>query len=540
MREETGTPVLIEVAEAEDDVDAEAQGEGNQSSDDDPYDENNVGMKSSAPTGLPFSDGCKKPESIIRNRQKNLSKTIRGDHLIRSGHDDAEKIELMTGLFKHATSLVIGSGSDADHMPTDENMRDAFKLWLQAARMGHILSMRSVGVSHYYGHGTARDHQQAARWFRKCADQGDNTARFYLAILAYTGEGVQQSYVDAARLWRECADNGSGEAAFFVGGLYFYEHLDDRPLRERSPEASFSGDPISTPFEDMPKVVNPSIAHPDVASILFWFQRAAELGYGWAALQLSYLHEEGLVQWGFAQNRALALDNLQSAVRMGIPKAMHTLGEWYVEGLRVPQNAARAVELIREAASLGFGPSLDKLASAYYSGQVPGVEQDVDEAMRLWERAYRKGYGSAAFSLGCLHYYCDSKLKKEKRDLKECVRWWKRSAHRGYQKAWIGLGNCAMNGEGMDRDYWLAVKYWERGKTGPGEMGYQMLEFLADSDDEEKISAHKKKEKRRRRRAERRRRRKERQEAEEKLNFKITKINRTVFFAQNNYIHLIF
>jgi hypothetical protein len=47
------------------------------------------------------------------------------------------------------------------------------------------------------GKGVPRDSAEAAKWFRKAADQGDAQAQFNLAVMYGYGEGVPQDYVEA-------------------------------------------------------------------------------------------------------------------------------------------------------------------------------------------------------------------------------------------------------------------------------------------------------------------------------------------------------
>ena len=58
------------------------------------------------------------------------------------------------------------------------------------------------------GHGVPQSNVEAARWFRKAADQGDAGAQYYLGNMFEQGRGVALSDVEAARWYRKAADQG--------------------------------------------------------------------------------------------------------------------------------------------------------------------------------------------------------------------------------------------------------------------------------------------------------------------------------------------
>ena len=62
------------------------------------------------------------------------------------------------------------------------------------------------------GQGVPQDYAEAMKWYRKAADQGDDTAQYNLGLMYYNGRGVPQDYV-AAHKWFSLA------AARATGGL---------------------------------------------------------------------------------------------------------------------------------------------------------------------------------------------------------------------------------------------------------------------------------------------------------------------------------
>ena len=65
--------------------------------------------------------------------------------------------------------------SSSDGM-TEENIR-AFGLFQTAANAGRIDAQFYLGICYYYGKGVPQDHAEAARWYRKAAEQGHANAQ---------------------------------------------------------------------------------------------------------------------------------------------------------------------------------------------------------------------------------------------------------------------------------------------------------------------------------------------------------------------------
>ena len=100
---------------------------------------------------------------------------------------------------------------------TEENIR-AFDFFIRAAEAGHSKAQFLVAeLCYWFGAGVPLDYVEAAKWYRKAAEQGDATAQFALATCYQFGEGVPQDSVEAAKLYRLAADQGNWEAKLLLG-----------------------------------------------------------------------------------------------------------------------------------------------------------------------------------------------------------------------------------------------------------------------------------------------------------------------------------
>jgi TPR repeat protein len=63
----------------------------------------------------------------------------------------------------------------------------------------------------------AGKHMEAAKWFRKAADQGSEDAQYYLGQMFRSGQGLLQGYAEAAKWYRRAAEQGHVLAQYILG-----------------------------------------------------------------------------------------------------------------------------------------------------------------------------------------------------------------------------------------------------------------------------------------------------------------------------------
>ena len=56
------------------------------------------------------------------------------------------------------------------------------------------------------------NYTEAAKWYRKAAEQGDDAAQYYLGVCYANGQGVAQGYVEAVKWFRKAAEQGDADA----------------------------------------------------------------------------------------------------------------------------------------------------------------------------------------------------------------------------------------------------------------------------------------------------------------------------------------
>lgn len=79
---------------------------------------------------------------------------------------------------------------------------------LALAGKGDANAQGRVGAMYYLGEGTSEDIAEAAKWFRKAADNGLVEAQVVMAALSDIGQGVSQDYTAATNWYEKAAGQG--------------------------------------------------------------------------------------------------------------------------------------------------------------------------------------------------------------------------------------------------------------------------------------------------------------------------------------------
>lgn len=106
----------------------------------------------------------------------------------------------------------------------DAAMRDdyfeAARLFKRAAEQGHAEAQLYLGLLYKEGKGLPKDDRASANSFRKAAEQGSPEAQFNLGLMYYVGQDVPQDYAESAKWYRLAAKQGNGYAQANLGHMY--------------------------------------------------------------------------------------------------------------------------------------------------------------------------------------------------------------------------------------------------------------------------------------------------------------------------------
>ena len=77
-----------------------------------------------------------------------------------------------------------------------------------------------VGGRNVFGEGVPQNYAEAAKWFRRAAQQGHNDAKFVLALIYSLGRGVPQDNAESMKWLRNAAEHGHARAQSMLGLSY--------------------------------------------------------------------------------------------------------------------------------------------------------------------------------------------------------------------------------------------------------------------------------------------------------------------------------
>jgi uncharacterized protein len=229
---------------------------------------------------------------------------------------------------------------------------EAAKWFRKAADQGYAPAQSLLGLMLRDGQGVPQDDAQAAKWFRKAADQGYAQAQGMLGIMLHGGQGVPQDYAEAAKWFRRAADQGDADAQVMLGITLH----DGRGVPQ------------------------------DYSEAVKWYRKSADQGEAVAQLNLGVALHDGQ---GVPQDYVEAAKWYRKAADQGSASAQYNLGDMLRDGQGMPQNYAEAAKWYRKAADQGYASAQLSLGTMLHNGQ--GVPQDYAEAATWFRKVAEQG-----------------------------------------------------------------------------------------------------------------------------------------------------
>jgi len=284
---------------------------------------------------------------------------------------------------------------------------------------------------------------EAAKWYRKAADQGHAEAQYQLGDLYYST--VNGGEAEAAKWYRKAADQGHAEAQFHIGDCY----------------AEGTG-----------------VAKDEVEAIK-WFRKAADQGCVWAQYRLGECYENGTgvstdaieaVKWYRKAAEPVDLSTNTSdfptwAIWNQRADAQSALAQCYSNGVGVVEDRQEAARWSLEAhrshgesghAYLNMLNSLAETGNAFYEYQVAEHTADPIEALTWYRKAAEHGEDYMQMHLA----ECYKNGVGVSANAVEAAKWYRKAADHGDGLAQDTLGNCYLEGNGVPKNYVEAYKWF--------------------------------------------------------------------------------
>lgn len=274
--------------------------------------------------------------------------------------------------------------------------------------------MLEKGMGYYIG----KDYTDAAKWFKKAAEQGYAGAQYNLGIMYAKGEGVSQSEAEAVKWFERAAEQGVAEAQCCLG----YAYANGEGVVRNKSEA------------------------------IKWYRKAAEQGNAKAQHWLGVTYKYGL---GVSKSDTEAVKWYLKAAKQGYAAAQYCLGCMYSNGQGISKNNAEAIKWYGKAAEQGNTNALERLQALQSQAKQTnnsismsakeinnrGIDyynaKDYENALIWFKKAAEQGYVAAQYNLGIMYRNGKGLLIE---DYANAIKWFEKAAKQGYSGAQYQLG----------------------------------------------------------------------------------------------------
>jgi hypothetical protein len=242
---------------------------------------------------------------------------------------------------------------------------------MQKLVMAAISAFKAVDNSAIaYGRGLkayfAGDYTTSMNELRPLAERGYARAQAKVGGMYNLGHGVPQNLEEAERWYRLAAEQGNADAQCWMGQYFdqeiFLQYSGVEWLGEREHRDNMIAEP--------------------------WYRRAAEQGHAWAQFRIGQMHYAGCdngAEMVVERDDREAERWFRLAAKQGNAEAQYRLSD-------IELHTSKQLHWCRLAANQGYGPAQHQLGM-WYSNDIPWhVEPDPVEAARWFRLAAENGY----------------------------------------------------------------------------------------------------------------------------------------------------
>lgn len=254
---------------------------------------------------------------------------------------------------------------------------------LTQAEGGDALAMNLLGIYHSGKATTSdsvpRDLDQAIRWYRKAADQGDSASMSALAFIYLSRRGDS---AQALHWLRQAASSGDGSAMLQLSQIYGDGNgVPQDAAKSYAWARKAAQKKVSlASLELAEKYFHGNGTRQDYVEAAHWYREASEKGSAVATLKLAQLYINGK---GLAKDAKRSFELAKASAEAGLPIAMYRLGRYYLIGVGTPKEVAEGRRWLEKAASLGDENAMFNLSFLYDRRPDLARETSVDSGMAV-------------------------------------------------------------------------------------------------------------------------------------------------------------
>ncbi len=384
---------------------------------------------------------------------------------------------------------------------------------------GNAVAQTALAERYLSGNDGGSNPEEALRWYRRSADQGNGTALYTLGYMAESGTGIPADGATAVTYYQAAAEAGVAEAQTNLGALLEEGRLVDRDMAKAIEWYQRAADRGSAPAQvNLARLLRAGHAVPaDPATAASLLHAAADQGHPAGARLVA----EDIA----ATDPVGARQLLMTATAGGDRQGRVALAEMMIEGRGGPVDLLTAKELLEPLAAESFAPAQFALGRLYRDAperpaasrpvaqrtpataptpqkaiaiggsggwvkradgswslrpaaqehpatvqavamttvepppaKDPGVYRDETRAAKLIEAAARSGLVPAALATGVLYY----QGRGLPQDMTTAAAWYRVAAEAGSTVAQANLGVLYANGRGVPLDPTQAAAWFAK------------------------------------------------------------------------------
>lgn len=313
-----------------------------------------------------------------------------GQHFLRHDFDEGVKWLRLGAERNDATAQVFLGDCLLNRKEPFNESKDAVK-WVRAAA-----HKSAGGLARTDGQIFSANHNEAAKWYRKAAENDDGKGQRMLGLCYNYGIGLPIDLAQASKWYREGADR------YDVGAMILLADCYARGV---------------------------GMTQNNAAAVKWWSKAAKQGGSD---------DEQTLNRFIDAWNSLTKSEN---------PVAENMIGDCYAKGKGVFKDYEEAIKWYRKAAEKGHPEAQRNLGYSYFISH-NGIQKNDVEAVKWFLKAAAQGETMAQYLLGICYRDGDGVRK----DSTEAVKWWRRAAEQGDKNAQGTLAACYRDGAGVAKD----------------------------------------------------------------------------------------
>uniref|UniRef100_A0AAV1U638 Uncharacterized protein n=1 Tax=Peronospora matthiolae TaxID=2874970 RepID=A0AAV1U638_9STRA len=304
-----------------------------------------------------------------------------------------------------------------------------------AYRLGHIYS---------YGIGVKQDNVTAAKYLQEAVTEGIAAAQNELAHMHLVGKGVEVNELRAVELFKAAAKQGNMEAFYNLGVLH---------MRGESAMG-----------------ISLALDHPEYEVAYGFFQVAAHRGHTIASQKVGHMKLHGI---GTTRSCKTAVDSFKLVAERG--EGERVLAQAYKDYERQDYEAAfmkyavmalQGYEIAQHNAAYlldnGFLSPSSPMLSLASSSLVLEAEVVASTALKLYRLAAQQGNVDADLKIGDYFYYGKGGNPV---DFAKASAHYSLASKRSNAEATFNLAVMYEHGIGVDRDFYLAKRYFDKARV---------------------------------------------------------------------------